>query len=41
MRKKNELMNDVKKKEIYKNIIKKFPDANLIDIELEKEQDDK
>ena len=39
--KKNELIDSVKKTEIYKNVIKKFPDANLIDVKLENKQDDK
>ena len=39
--KKNELIDSVKKTEIYKNVIKKFPDANLIDVKLENKQGDK
>jgi len=41
IKKKNELIDNIKKKETYTNVIKKFPDANLIDIKLEKKQDDK
>ncbi len=36
-----ELFESVKKTEVYKNIVKKFPDANLIDIKIEKKLDDK
>jgi len=39
--KKNELIDSIKKTEIYKNVIKKFPDANLVDIKSENKQDDK
>jgi len=37
--KKDELINDVKNLEIYKNIIKQFPDAELLDVKLNKEED--
>ncbi len=36
-----ELIDNIKKTDVYKNIIEKFPDANLIDAKLEKKQDDK
>ena len=38
---KYDLIKNTKKTEIYKNIVKKFPDANLVDIKLEKKQDDR
>ena len=38
--KQNELFESVVETEIYKNVLKKFPDANLIDVELNKKQDD-
>ena len=38
--KKDELFDSIKKTETYKKIIKKFPDADLIDIISEKKQDD-
>ena len=37
--KKDELINDVKNLEIYKNIMKQFPDAELLDVKLNKEED--
>ena len=37
--KKEELINEVKKSEIYKIVIKKFPDAELLDVKLNKEED--
>ncbi len=37
--KKEELINDVKNMEIYKNIMKEFPDAELLDVKLNKEED--
>jgi DNA polymerase-3 subunit gamma/tau len=37
--KKEELINDVKNLEIYKNIMKQFPDAELLDVKLNKEED--
>jgi len=36
--KKEELINEVKNLEIYKNIIEKFPDAELVDVKLNKEK---
>ena len=36
-----ELINNVKKTDIYENVKKKFPDANLIDVKLDEKQDDK
>jgi DNA polymerase III subunit gamma/tau len=35
----NKLINEVKSSEIYKIIIKKFPDAELLDVKLNKEED--
>ena len=37
----NQLLDSVKNTKIYNNIIKKFPDANLTDVEVEKKKDDK
>ena len=37
--KKKELINDVKNSEIYKIVVKKFPDAELLDVKLNKEED--
>jgi DNA polymerase-3 subunit gamma/tau len=37
--KKEELINDVKKSEIYKNVIQNFPDAELVDVKLNKKED--
>jgi DNA polymerase III subunit gamma/tau len=37
--KKNELINEVKNSEIYKTVMKKFPDAELLDVKLYKEED--
>ena len=37
--KKNELIQEAQSSEIYKIVIKKFPDAELIDIMLTKEED--
>jgi len=37
--KKDELLETIKKTEVYKNILKKFPDANLVDIKIEKKKD--
>ena len=38
--KKDELMNEVKSLEIYKKVIEKFPDAELIDVKLNKKKED-
>ena len=38
--KKDELMNEVKSLEIYKKVIEKFPDAELIDVKLNEKKDD-
>jgi DNA polymerase-3 subunit gamma/tau len=38
--KKDELMNEVKSLEIYKNVIEKFPDAELIDVKLNEKKED-
>ena len=37
--KKKELINEIKSSEIYKTVMKKFPDAELLDVELNKEED--
>jgi len=37
--KKKELINKIKSSEIYKTVMKKFPDAELLDVELNKEED--
>jgi DNA polymerase-3 subunit gamma/tau len=37
--KKEELINEVKKSEIYKNVIQNFPDAELVDVKLNKKKD--
>ena len=37
--KKKELINEVKNSEIYKIVVKKFPDAELLDVKLNKEED--
>ena len=37
----NQLLDSVKNTEIYNNILKKFPDANLTDVEVEKKKDEK
>ena len=39
--KKDELINEVKNLEIYKKVIEKFPDAELIDVKLNKKKEDK
>ena len=39
--KKNELMNEVKSLEIYKKVMEKFPDAELIDVKLNEKKEDK
>ena len=38
--KKDELMNEVKSLEIYKKVMEKFPDAELIDVKLNEQKDD-
>ena len=38
--KKDELMNEVKSLEIYKKVIEKFPDAELIDVKLNEKKED-
>ena len=38
--KKDELMNEVKSLEIYKKVMKKFPDAELIDVKLNEKKED-
>ena len=37
--KKEELINEVKKSEIYKNVMQNFPDAELVDVKLNKKED--
>ena len=37
--KKEELINEVKNSEIYKNVIKRFPDAQLLDVKLNNKED--
>ena len=39
--KKDELISEVKNSEIYKKIMEKFPDAELIDVKLNKKKEDK
>ena len=39
--KKNELINEVKSLEIYKKVMEKFPDAELIDVKLNEKKEDK
>ena len=39
--KKDELIKEVKNLEIYKKVIEKFPDAELIDVNLNKKKEDK
>ena len=39
--KKDELINEVKSLEIYKKVMKKFPDAELIDVKLNEKKEDK
>ena len=36
-----ELINDAKSLEIYKKVIEKFPDAELIDVKLNEKKEDK
>ena len=40
IKKKNELIEEAKKSEIYRSIIEKFPDAKLTDIKFEDKKDD-
>jgi DNA polymerase-3 subunit gamma/tau len=37
--KKEELINEVKKSEVYKNVMQNFPDAELVDVKLNKKED--
>ena len=39
--KKDELINEIKSSEIYKMVIKKFPDAELLDVKLNEKKEDK
>ena len=39
--KKDKLINEVKNLEFYKNVMKKFPDAELIDVKLDEKKEDK
>jgi DNA polymerase-3 subunit gamma/tau len=39
--KKNELINEVKSSEIYQMVMKKFPDAELLDVKINKKEEDK
>ena len=39
--KKNELINEVKGLKIYKKVMEKFPDAELIDVKLNEKKEDK
>ena len=39
--KKDELINEVKSLEIYKKVMEKFPDAELIDVKLNEKKEDK
>jgi len=39
--KKDELINEIKSSEIYKMVIKKFPDAELLDVKLNENKEDK
>ena len=39
--KKNELINEVKTSEIYGMLIKRFPDAELIDVKMNEKEEDK
>ena len=36
-----ELINEVKNSEIYKKVMEKFPDAELVDVKLNKKKEDK
>ena len=38
---KDELINEVKNSEIYKKIMEKFPDAELVDVKLNEKKEDK
>jgi DNA polymerase-3 subunit gamma/tau len=37
---KDELINEVKSLEIYKKVMEKFPDAELVDVKLKKKEDE-
>ena len=39
--KKDELINEVKSSEIYNMVMKKFPDAELLDVKLNEKKEDK
>ncbi len=39
--KKDELINEVKSLDIYKKVMEKFPDAELIDVKVNKKKEDK
>jgi DNA polymerase-3 subunit gamma/tau len=39
--KKDKLINEVKNLEFYKKVMKKFPDAELIDVKLNEKKEDK
>ena len=39
--KKDELINEIKSSEIYKMVMKKFPDAELLDVKLNEKKEDK
>ena len=39
--KKNELINEVKSSEIYQMVMKKFPDAELLEVQINKKEGDK
>ena len=38
--KKDELINEIKNSEIYKKVMEKFPDAELIDVKLNEKKED-
>ena len=38
--KKDELINEVKSSEIYQMVMKKFPDAELLDVKINKKKED-
>ncbi|MDC3201850.1 DNA polymerase III, subunit gamma and tau, partial [Candidatus Pelagibacter sp.] len=39
--KKDELISEIKNSEIYKKVMEKFPDAELIDVKLNEKKEDK
>ena len=39
--KKDELISEIKNSEIYKKVMKKFPDAELIDVKFNEKKEDK